>query len=114
MNPYKPPRSWKEALRKPCIKAYQVEEENGFVCVDLAPGWRTSEGCVSLHCCWSDDIPLAEYESPAQFLARRPDYPGRLLPLQFKRYIGVTKAHMDSALEDLRCEWSDLRKDPTP
>jgi hypothetical protein len=113
-NPYKPPRTWKEALRKPCIDAYQVEEENGFVCVDLAPGWRTSEGTISLHCTWSDDLPLDEFESEAEALARKPPgYRGALF-LRCTRHIGVTQAHMDSALESLRCEWSDLRKDTTP
>lgn len=112
-NPYKPPRSWKEALRKPCISAYQVEEESGFVCVHLAPGWRTSEGTITLHCCWDESIPLAEYaDAPTVAIGDRRRIS---LPIQrMTRYIGVTQRHMDSAFEALLTEWPDLRKDPAP
>lgn len=94
-NPYKPPRTWREALRKPCIAAYSIETENGFVCVDLAPGWGSSaasgsrdDPTCSVHCYW--DERLAD--------------PWRT---------GATKAHMDSALQALHAEWDDIFKLPS-
>jgi hypothetical protein len=91
-NPYKPPRTWREALRKPCIEDYCVEAENGFVCVDLAVGWGSSESSgsrsdptYSVFCHWDDRLPDAQR-------------------------FGVTKAHMDSALQSLRAEWYEIFK----
>lgn len=91
-NPYKPPRTWREALRKPCIKDYYAEAENAFVCVELAIGWASSassgsrsDPTCSVFCYWDERLPDAQR-------------------------VGVTKAHMDSALQSLRTEWDEIFK----
>ena len=55
-NHYKVPKSWADALRKGCIESFHIEENNEFVCVWLADGWRDADNnVISIHCHYENE-----------------------------------------------------------